>query len=502
MRPQYLQRVVIVGAILTLAVCLILTILRLGKEGVSATREARQQASMQSLTSPPSGAGSIPKGEHSLAKYQTDDTVLKRAANEVRALVSGLECCRLTGEVDLLVVDYPVQWEKQIDKKYYTENCKALVHGVTRPLVVCNAKLFYEIEAVIRSVLISPSCFAKDESLFALVRSIQPEPYSYLQGKRRQTAAEIPMSVLNDQVEKQMKLILLFFVGHEIGHIKDGLSGRSFISQLSPDAPLEHRVEEAVVRMGRHVEEFNQLGFKLPGFPSTIDVGSEIRSPEMQFRKNLQEVYRNNLQWYQDEVSADSFANSVILEHLASLDKTDKIIALEEQHLLISTLFFSAVYHWYKDLEWFASHLDDGPLTNSRELVVSMMKDRQQYIKAASMFGDTHRFSLLRSLLAIEKILEKRTDFFTSTGRKTIWCTEEELQALDKKQRMLKVWHHSNLQKYSLLCVLMDTPVKLANVGAITGWLKEVDKKRGTPQLFIMNFETMEEATQRMFELP
>ena len=101
--------------------------------------------------------------------------------------------------------------------------------------------------------------------------------------------------------------------------------------------------------------------------------------------------------------------------------------------------------------------------------------------------------------IAIENVIEKRTDFFKLDPKKrTIWFSREELDTMEDE----KFWYFSDLQKYYTLAILMDTPVKIAHVGAATGWIKEIDKERGTPQLLVMSFEPIDMVVQRLLQMP
>ena len=451
-------------------------------------------------------SSSIAVSSPTLSEFQTKDRIIKEAASQARKIMEKFAASKVGKVVDFFVVDYNIAGAELLDKRYHTDSCKALIRGNERPVAICNVTILYEIEAAIRSFLqpkLSQTYFTSDDRLFALVQDIGEDPHAYLKRIRSHQPAGCTPEVMDKQIIQQMKLIMILFFGHELGHIKDGLSGRSFINMLPPDAPLEHRVTEAVVRLCRHAEEFDRLGFDLPGFSDVIDVNSNIRKVELGFRKRLSVAYENSLQWYKSEVLADEFANSLIIDYLASIERTSKIKALEEQHLFIGSLFFSSIYFWYKDLYQFTTKASDFPITNSMQLAVCMMRDRDQYIKAASLFGSVHRFLLLRSHLAIENVIEKRTDFFKLDPKKrTIWLTKEELEVLGDEEAMLKTWHFSNLQKYYALAILMDTPVKFAHVGAATGWIKEIDKKRGTPQLLMMNFEPINVVMQRLLRMP
>jgi len=435
-----------------------------------------------------------------LEKMRTKDPIVSSAANQVRKILPSVASNHVEKSVEFYILDYTENCETLPYKNLCTNNCKALIRGFETPIIICNADLFYEIEAAIRSFLISQQQIPNDEKLFKLVPEIQSDTKGYLTRIRKLYGNFRSTSSLDNQVVAQMKVVMLFLIGHEIGHIKDAGEGRSFINRLNPDAPLEKRVANAVVRMCRHVEEFNELGYDLPGWKDAADLKSRVRKAELQLREKeeLMVYYENTSQWYQDEVSADKIAAAIILHYLNGLKKID---ALEAEHFFISNLFFMSVYYLYKDIYNFSIKACGKPMENSSELMICMMKSRDQYIKAASLFGDVHMFFLLRSILAIEKILEQRTDFFrTDKCENTIWISKEEFEKLDKNEQMTTFWYYSNLQKYVLLSIIMDTPIKFAYVGCSTGWFKEIDKQRGTPQLLFLTFETIDQAIQRLLK--
>ena len=53
-------------------------------------------------------------------------------------------------------------------------------------------------------------------------------------------------------------------------------------------------------------------------------------------------------------------------------------------------------------------------------------------------------------------------------------------------------------QREILLRIHADTAIKVANVGSATGWMLEKDKERGTPQLFMMQFESIAQSVDRL----
>lgn len=63
----------------------------------------------------------------------------------------------------------------------------------------------------------------------------------------------------------------------------------------------------------------------------------------------------------------------------------------------------------------------------------------------------------------------------------------------------LSAWRRrESIQRYTVLCIAMDTAVKFAYVGVSTPWMLQADQQRGTPQLFAMHFETMTQVMERL----
>jgi len=52
-----------------------------------------------------------------------------------------------------------------------------------------------------------------------------------------------------------------------------------------------------------------------------------------------------------------------------------------------------------------------------------------------------------------------------------------------------------------LLSIAMDTAVKIANVGCATAWMLDTDRRRGTAQMFVMQFESIGQAVARLRQM-
>jgi hypothetical protein len=256
-------------------------------------------------------------------------------------------------------------------------------------------------------------------------------------------------------------------------------------------------VREAVLKTCRHVDEFNKYGFGLPGLEELIKSDTDARNVEGEFKQEVAAAYERTERRAAAEESADRAGVAAMLGYLKSVEAQGTESALERQHILMETLFVLGLYEWYAGLVQFADE-NCGPLKDSRQLMICMMQDRRKYVVASSLFGDVHRFVLLRTVLAMNAIARDRMRFQSGTpSERSIWPDAEKLKA-EGLVALHEMWRAGDLQRYSLLKVLMDTPVKFSYTACFTGWFLEIDRRRGTPQLFVMQFEPLEMAIGRL----
>jgi hypothetical protein len=126
-----------------------------------------------------------------------------------------------------------------------------------------------------------------------------------------------------------------------------------------------------------------------------------------------------------------------------------------------------------------------------------MLKNRQTYVDASQVFGEVHRFVLLRSLLAIGSLLR---GILPPEDLQSIWPAKDIIYSGNEDAISREAERSGDLQRHTLLRILMDTPVKFAYTACATGWFLELDKKRGRPQIFMMLFEPLELAIRRMMK--
>ncbi len=440
-----------------------------------------------------------------LHSHETQDPILVPAVGQARELLLAAVSSTNLKDLRLFVTDFQSR-SRDYWGKYYTDSCQAILDGT--PVIICNSTFLAETEAVIRSFEYPNKYFESDDNLFDLVRFVRASPRMSLQSLRRRAEAgldkkqNVDSREMTDHIILHLKLVMLFFGGHEIEHLLKFQDYRRFTTFLAPGTRLEKNIVNAVVKMCRQAEEFDELGFGLPGFKQIL-VDERIRNTEVGFREKVGTLYKNYKLFYEQETQADESAARLVLQYLERLENQNRHRALQEQYVLSESLYFLAIYYWYKD---FLTFMESGcPLgsRNSQQFIICMMTHRDQYVKAASLFGDVHRPILLRAVTLLERVIDQRTNYFRLPAEeRTIWVSKEQLQSVEPKKAQEMVWHYGMLQSYFLLSILMDTPVKLSYTGCATGWFKEMDKKRGTPQLFMMEFEPINQALGRLTKIP
>ena len=331
-----------------------------------------------------------------------------------------------------------------------------------------------------------------DEDLFGLVDRVRPDPARYVARLRALDGLPGRPDAQAEAIEA-MAMLMAFLVGHELGHLVQGHDQRSFGAFVDPAAALETRVGNAVVKLARHARELARLGFGLPGFEKMIDESSEVGTNERQWRAKLEEIQLNHERWFADETGADDHATVLVQQILDLTAATDPVRADRLLVRLVDALFAAALYHWQRDLAVFLYKVGVQGLPNVGNLIAKMMECRERYIHAAELFGDVHRFTLLRAILAINGLLHARGVHSAPIDRPLRLLESVPVRSELESEVASQCW-----LREMLLCIHVDTAVKIANVGAGTGWLLETDMARDSPQLFMMGFESIRASVERL----
>ena len=349
-----------------------------------------------------------------------------------------------------------------------------------------------------------------DEALFDLVRQFRPPmpaglarrprlaPWPHLKRLRRLTSGYGAPSREGDREEdirQELSLVILFFVAHEVGHLLDHKDAHSFGAFLPPGSDLERRVANAVVRLARHVDDLERREHGLPGFEAMTDPDSDVRASVKQMEALLGDGPAKHDAWFADENSADNWANRLVDEHLGRIEVEDDHEAAKSAYLFCRGVFGAALYAWYGDLLSFCDAIGIERLSDARSLMFAMMKDRQNYIRAASLFGEFHRSTLMRGEIALEAVLQNRTDWFEHCkwSRSRLDTTGPETRGTKAQE---KWWLEETVLRFCLLGIVVDTAVKIAYVGAASSWYEQ--SSGGTPPLLMMSFESIDRAVSRL----
>lgn len=443
-----------------------------------------------------------------LLTLESHDPYIRTALTSAKRDLRDLQGSMHLPEARIIVATLPRHLRPELGV-FYTNACASLTLPGLVPLVVCNESYIHEIEAAVRANE-QPERYRvphldNDPALFRFVRRIAADPTSYARAMRPAVSRDAAPDKFEQHIIHHLKLALLFFVGHELGHVDNSRPRASLARDFSPEQPTDVQVPVAVVRMCRHAEEFWKEGNGLAGYEWTRDVDSEARKIERGYLE-VQSNLKNAEEWYADETNADRYATRLLVGHLDRLSKIGFNQSIEDQYFVIETLFMIGVYSWYRDLNLLAMGICGKTISHTSELSLCMAMSRLQYIYASSIFSDVHRPILLRTRSAILDILEKRADASGLPKEdRAIAITIDELRALrdagNERKAMYKLWYSQSWQRAILQDILIDAPVKLAMHTCATGWFLEVDRRRGTPQMFLMQFEGMKQARERLQNL-
>jgi hypothetical protein len=426
-----------------------------------------------------------------LADRQSADPVVREVAARVRRILGDVVRIE-AGGVELIVADFTSASGSLVQSKYFTDACQALPDD---RLIVINVAFLLETEAALRSLHPPQSFFRSthltDKGMFALVRRLGEDPRYWLQRLRdeQMSADGSDPPVVVDA----LSLLALFFAGHEVGHLTAGQQQASFTTFARP-GDLEASISNATVKLARHIDECEALGFGLSA-PGSVGSDHVIRAREKSHYFALDVDYANHDKWFADEAVADRTAGDILVRHLARLEEGDvSAVAAWQRFLAAHALCAAAVYAWYKDLLVFCTSLGMKQVESVRLLTVEMMAGGgDHYVRAASLFGEVHRSTLLRAAIALQTLLESwDPDGNPPAGRGA--ATDA---ASADRARLVRLWRHESLRRYYLTAALLDTAVKIAYAGSSAGYLKET--LDGRP--FIMFFESLEQALRRVDHL-
>lgn len=397
-----------------------------------------------------------------LSACETTDPVRLAARDRAAALLLASPIVQNLDGLRVAIVDFE-RAPAAVRSAYFTDNCMAVVrdHGV-----VVNDAFLRDAEIAIRAFGIAGSVYAtpflrSESDMFALVRRMRERPREYLDALRTLTARPERERYRREQ----LALALVFFLGHEIGHLRERDDRRAFTTVLPEDAPLEARLAVATAKYCRHVDELHSFGFDLTDFDWALTKTGEVRAAANAVMASLppnQAV--NHDAWFAAESRADDCGADVLVQTLNAAELW-RDAPSPGPNLAIDALFAVSLVAWYRDLLTLLERLEPGGEEfNIGTLIARMMRDRQSYVRASSVFGAQHRYALLRATLTMGRVLRE--------------CPQADDASV----------HDESVRRWTLLRRLMDTAVKLATMGATTAWMLRKDEERGSPQLFMMEY--------------
>lgn len=429
-----------------------------------------------------------------LKDYCTQDSIIKKVDEKIKNILPALNIPIEIGEISIFFVDYTIV-PTDIKQAYYTA---LMSTWPTQKVIVINVNAILELEVAIRSfanygTFYSCKYLESDESLFSLIRLINKEPGDALKKCRKSVLLD-PFKVEKEEIPDELTMAILFFICHEIGHLikERGTEKKDFGAFFSEKEDEELAYHKAIVKLCRHVEEFEFFGFGLPGFVKAAIEKSEVRKYELELRKEIERIYDNSEYFFSKENEADEIGTNIMITYLNIIEQADNMKAEGLQFALVKGLFVSGLYFWMKDLLDLCcgpKGINIGWPINSRKLTLELLINKENYVKTAKLFGNQHRFTLLRAVLGMEEVLKRKPVSFTNR-----WVSR-----YPKNQSELTAWRtYESYQRYKLLLTIMDTAVKFAYIGCSSPYLRQVDQNRGTEQLFLMKFDSLQKSMNRI----
>lgn len=427
-----------------------------------------------------------------VSRREVSDPLLLAALHEAWDVVTGSRACARLDSLDLYVIDSGTASPAVRASRYYTTNWLALLD---EGAVVVDERFLARVETALRTLATSGSvldtpCLRSNGDIFGFVRSVSTASAAHIGRLRRLTAgygAPTREGQREEDIRRELALVAAFFLAHEVGHLLDGRNARSFGSSLPPGTPLEQRVAHACVKLARHVDEFERHGFGLPGFERVAESADPVRRLVEDEARRIGVDPHALDQYFTEETVADRWATQILEEHLSAIGQQDERAGDLAKFLLSRGVFGVALFSWSADLLTFLEALGTEGLTDSRVFTLAMAADHENYVRAASLFGSVHRSTLLRGALAIEAALKVNADWF-----------DPEARADASGDSVRQWWVEESVIRYFLLAHMIDTAVKLAYVGCSSVWWEQNARERGTYQVFVMTFESIDGAIRRL----
>jgi hypothetical protein len=424
-------------------------------------------------------------GIDALRRYAVTDPVLNAARNRAQHLLPEIAPPSIKN-VELLVVDLPPDAPASL-RLLQTRTCTGAYRAFPVPVVICAGDFLRGVEAAVRRFEDANDLIRSEAKFLAFARSVETDAPGVLEKLRLEDHDKPDRE---NHIVAHLNVALLFFSGHELGHLMQAAEGRSYDRGSPADDP-DREIRASVVNLCKQADA---LGGKEDDGPFWSKRVSQIES---EYRQQLGELQAVRDRSWALEVEADQVGTDLSLKYLDNAGRNGEASLLEQQHLLIETVFVVGLVSWYRDLAVFMDTSCDS-MTNSVMLNLCFASKREGFAAAGRLFGDVHRHLLLRSLQLIRAVITRRKALYENSflpGTKI--TSAEDLRRADPVLAQREIWRLGDVQRYTMLAALMDTPLKLAYAGCAAGWYAEL-KARNGPQLRMFDFYRIEDELARI----
>ena len=206
-----------------------------------------------------------------MQNYRPADAVVADVIQRTWTAISESKVASSLQELHFYVINPAVASPALRRSRYFTDSLQALRDEMT---IVVNEEFLTEVEIAVRSFALSQSLtgtqyLRSDEQFLGLVKRVEADRRKVLERLRRHPQDAGVGLEPEESIRQELAMVTLFFVSHELGHLLGGHPEGEFSSFVDPRAPLEDRIDAAVVKLCRHVDEFSRHKFGLPGFRRT-----------------------------------------------------------------------------------------------------------------------------------------------------------------------------------------------------------------------------------------
>ncbi|HXC62347.1 MAG TPA: hypothetical protein VNV63_06700, partial [Nitrospiria bacterium] len=260
-------------------------------------------------------------------------------------------------------------------------------------LIVCDPDTLRQLDILTR-VAYSPSYLDEkmknDWAFMGFLMTLQTEPLKVID--------EIKSTVSDEQLEKNMSLILVFLLAHETWHLTHG-KGTHFDSDSGEDDPSDTELNEKL--MCRNYESFLRQGFSIYD-DRPVALADEGTTDDPAFRQTL----KATREIWQEEEDADRFGADTLAKLIYSVSKNggeDEVY--HSSNAIIEDLALMMLQTWFSKMASFAPAHCGAFANQDFYLTLCTCQNKSIYQQVISVFGSTHPPIVLRMYTAAASFL-------------------------------------------------------------------------------------------------